>query len=239
MRDPRTTQPATLLCVALLFSACSRDHPTAPTAPTAPIVPTGPTFTLSGIITDSVSGKPIPGAYLAIWPEPFPTSGPGWSPGSGSTDATGHYKVSGWPDWTGTAWVQASKDGYMQQCVARATIQSDTSLDIALTAISNLAVDKSPAMAAAAGSRTVSGVVYESTPDGQQPVENAWVGWEAALDFVVAETRSDSAGRYLLCGLPEEHIDGLFAVKQGYHNVSYVSVDPGTDTVIDIEIKQK
>jgi hypothetical protein len=59
------------------------------------------------------------------------------------------------------------------------------------------------------------------------------------MDFVVANTRSDSTGRYLLCGLPQARIDGLFAEKQGYNNVSYVSVDPGTDTVVDIEVKQE
>jgi Carboxypeptidase regulatory-like domain len=237
MRDLRTAQAATALFLALLVSACGRDQPVAPTAPTAPKAPTGPTFALSGVITDRMSARPIPGVQVAIWPEPAPTTGSGWSPGFGVTDATGHYKISNWPDWTGTAWVQASKDGYMQQCVATATIQSDTSLDIALTPISNLAVEKSPATTGAVGSRTVSGIVFEVTPDGRRPVENASVGWEHFLDFVVAETRSDSAGRYLLCGLPEGRIVGLFAQKPP--DTVYVSVDPGTDTVIDMEVKQQ
>ena len=239
MRDLRTTPSAMVLCLALLFSACSRDQPIAPAAPTAPKAPTGPTFALSGVITDNVSGRPIPGVKLAVWPEPAPTIAPGWSPGSGLTDATGHYKISNWPDWTGTAWVQASKDGYRQQCVARAMIQGDASLDIAVTPLGHLAVEPSPTTTATAGSRTVSGVVYEVTAEGRRPVENAWVGWEVFLDFVVAATTSDSAGRYLLCGLPQARIDGLFAEKQGYNNVSYVSVDPGTGTVVDIEITQK
>jgi hypothetical protein len=239
MRDLGTTQSATVLCLALLFSACSRDQSVAPAAPTVPKAPTGPTFALSGVIADSVSGRPISGVQLAVWPEPAPLIAPGWSPGSGLSDGTGHYKIANWPDWTGIAWVQASKEGYTQQCVARATIQGDTSLDIALTPLGNLDVESSPTPIATTGSRTVSGIVYELTPEGRRPVENAWVGWEHFLDFVVASTRSDSAGRYLLCGLPQERFDGLFATKQGYNNVSYVSVDRGTDTVVDIEVKHK
>ena len=63
----------------------------------------------------------------------------------------------------------------------------------------------------------------------------------AARRLLEVTTRTDSAGRYLLCGLPAGHIDGLEAAKQGYQNqVNNVSVNPGTDAVVDIEmIKQK
>ncbi len=175
--------------------------------------------------------------HIVGWPEPAPTKAPGWSPGFGSTDATGGYNISNWPDWTGTAWVQASKDGYAQQCVARTTIQGDTTLNIALAPLSNLPVEASRTTSATTGSRTISGVIYELTSQGRRPVENANVGWEHFLDFVVATTRSDAGGRYLLCGLPAGRIDGVFAVKDGY-NASNATVDSGTDT-LDIEIKPR
>jgi carboxypeptidase family protein len=237
MRNPRTTQIATMLALALLLSECSRDRPTAlPAVPTVPTAPAGPILTLSGVVTD-VSGRPIPSANVGMWPDPFPTGGAGWSPAGGTADTTGHYKISGWPNWKGTGWIQVTKDGYLQQCVAAATIQADTTMDIELTALANLAVEPPATRIAAPGSRTVSGVIYQLTSEGRRPVDNAWVGWEVGLDFVAAQTRSNSAGRYLLCGLPQGSIRDLFAVKQGYNNVSYVSIDPGSDTVIDIEIK--
>ena len=65
------------------------------------------------------------------------------------------------------------------------------------------------------------------------------MGWEALLDTVVADTRSDAAGRYLLCGLPLGRIAGLFALKQGYSSVSYATVDAGSDAVVDIEITRR
>jgi hypothetical protein len=203
---------------------------------------------LSGVIIDSVSGRPIPGASLdLILPEHFPTTFTIYWPPDGLTrvpfpsDPTGHYKISGLPGWMGTTLVAVSKNGYMQQCAARATIHGDTSLDIALTPLGNLAFEPSPTTTPTAGSRTVSGVVYGVTPEGRRPVAKASVYWDADGDFygaVFANTMSDAAGRYLLCGLPEGRIDRLFASKQGYNN-NNVSVDPGTDAVVDIEIAQK
>ena len=70
-------------------------------------------------------------------------------------------------------------------------------------------------------------------------MEGASVGWEALLDTVVSETRSDAAGRYLLCGLPLGRIGGVFAQKTGYSDVSYASVEPGSDAVVDIEITRR
>jgi hypothetical protein len=155
-----------------------------------------------------------------------------------TTDAAGRYRiVIRRPEGAGvTVWALASKDGYVQQCVATTRMQTDATLDLGVTSLGAL-----PAVrrGSAPGSRTISGVVYEATPTGRQPVESAWVGWEALLDTVVAETRSDAAGRYLLCGLPVEQITGLFALKQGYSNVSYASVEPGTDRVVDIEITRR
>lgn len=54
----------------------------------------------------------------------------------------------------------------------------------------------------------------------------------------VAFTRSDPAGRYLLCELPKGPIPYLYADKQGY-NFSNVSVEPGTDAIADIEITRR
>ena len=92
------------------------------------------------------------------------------------------------------------------------TMQTDASLNLGVTAIANLSAARP---LSAPGSRTVSGVVFEATPAGRQPVEGASVGWEALLDTVVSETRSDAAGRYLLCGLPLGRIGGVFAQKTG------------------------
>jgi hypothetical protein len=80
--------------------------------------------------------------------------------------------------------------------------------------------------------------VFEITSNGRQPVRNVWVGWEASvMDGLVAETRTDVAGHYRVCGLSRERITLLAA--PAYGNVFSASVDPGSDAIVDIEIARK
>jgi hypothetical protein len=137
---------------------------------------------------------------------------------------------------TATVWVLARKDGYAQQCVATTTMQTDATLDVRVTSIGNLHTTRP---LSSPGTRTISGSVFEVTSAGKHPVEGARVGWDAFMDSIVVETMSDAAGRYLLCGLPMERIDGLFAIKVGYSGISYASAAAGTDGVVDIEITRR
>ena len=80
--------------------------------------------------------------------------------------------------------------------------------------------------------------MFEITSNGRQPVRNVWVGWEAAgLDDLMAETRTDTAGHYRLCGLPRERI--TLSAAPAYGNGFSASVDPGSDAIVDIEIARK
>lgn len=223
------------LCLALLVAACGRDEPLVsanPVAPTAPAAPTVGilTLTLSGVVAED--GHAIENALVEVW----------WSCGrgcgranQGMTDAAGRYKVAGLPEGE-TVWAIARKDGYLQQCIATVTTQANASLDVRLTSIANLSAARP---LSGPGSRTVSGAVFEATPTGRQPVEGASVAVysEALLYYgeYVAFTRSDTAGRYLLCGLPEGRIPGLYAEKQGYRG--FVSVEPGSDAIVDIQMR--
>jgi hypothetical protein len=56
------------------------------------------------------------------------------------------------------------------------------------------------------------------------------------LDRFMAETITDAAGRYRVCGLSWERIT-LSAFH--YRNAFYASVDPGSDATVDIEIARK
>lgn len=234
-----------VVCLTVLLAACGRNDPMAfanpagPTAPAPPTVPAVPTLILSGVVADN--GDPIENARVdvsGLQPCSGGCSFRQFGAGSGTTDAAGRYRISiiRPEETTATVWAIARRAGYVQQCVATTTMQGDASLDMGMTALANLSAARPPS---APGSRTVSGVVFEATAAGKQPVEGASVGWEALLDTVVSETRSDAAGRYLLCGLPVGRVDGMFAQKEGYGTVSYASVGPGTDTVVDIEITRR
>lgn len=117
-------------------------------------------------------------------------------------------------------------------------LQHDTKADFELADISDLATNGVAAPMTGADTRTVSSVVFEQTPMGRQPVDRACVGWEpfGPSSGIVAETIADGGGRYLLCGLPEEPIAGLFATMHGY-DVTSLSAGRGGSIVLDIEIR--
>jgi hypothetical protein len=158
------------------------------------------------------------------------------------TDAAGRYVVA--PPRNGivlpdgaSVWVTAHKDGFVQQCAATAVMGAGVSLDLRLTSIANLTTAQP---LSGAGSRTVSGTVFESTPAGRRPVVDAAVSaYSEALYYAdpVAYTRSDAAGRYWLCGLSRGRIPYLVAEKEGYSS-NASPVEPGTDTTVDIQIRR-
>ena len=95
------------LCLLLVMSACGEklSLPTAPTVPNVPSAPVGATFTLSGVITERFSGRPVQGARVWVWPFSFGQL-PGWPPPGMRTtpsDEAGRYTISGLP-FLGPVW---------------------------------------------------------------------------------------------------------------------------------------
>ena len=126
----------------------------------------------------------------------------------------------------------------MHQCVTSVTIEGDATLDMTISSTADLVALNASTGPTSPGSRVVSGTVFEVTSNGRQPVGNVWVGWEASvMDGTVAETRTDPAGHYRVCGLPRERIT-LFAAP-AYGDVFSASVDAGSDAIVDIEIARK
>ena len=226
------------VCVAVLASACNspESSPTAPTrtmstATAGPAVPTGPHI-VSGVVSDG--GSPIDGANISAW---IDQGGSGysymWAHGSVLTDADGRYKLAGMPAHVQVQ-LQAWKSGYVQQCAApQLTLLGDVGVDLQLVSRANLSA--STGQAAASGFRSVSGVVFEITGAGKQPVAGAYVDFEPLMDFPAAITFSDAAGRYLLCGVPEGRSVDILA-SLGIRRVASVSVPAGQSTGIDITL---
>ena len=236
------------LCLLLVMSACGeepRSPPTAPTVPNVPSTPVAPTFTLSGVITERFSGRPVQGAKVWVWPFTF-AQVRGWPPGGmrmTPSDGAGRYTISGLPSlgpvWVSTAqtWGDAFSAPHMHQCVTTVTVEGDATLDVTISSTTDLVALNASTDPTSPNSRIVSGTVFEITSDGRQPVRNVWVGWEAAMDGLVAETRTDAAGHYRVCGLPRERI--TLSAAPAYGNVFSASVDPGSDAIVDIEIARK
>jgi hypothetical protein len=79
----------------------------------------------------------------------------------------------------------------------------------------------------------VVGTIVEMTPDGTRPVASAGVDFEPFEDVVAALTYTDGAGRFALCGLPENETARLGAGSNG--RVAYADIPPGqTDITITL-----
>ena len=160
------------------------------------------------------------------------------------SDGAGRYTISGLPPlgpvWVSTAqtWGDAFSAPYMHQCVTTVMIEGDATLDMTISSTTDLVALNASTGPTPPNSRIVSGTVFEITANGRQPVRNVWVGWEASvMDGFVAETRTDAAGHYRVCGLPRERI--TLSAAPAYGNVFYASVEPGSDAVVDIEMARK
>jgi hypothetical protein len=210
------------LSLLLVMSACGEETRSLPTAPTVPNIPSpvAATSTLSGVITERFSGRPVQGAGVWVWPFTFA-------------------QVRGWPPvHMAQTWGDAFSAPYMHQCVTTTTIDGDATLDLTVSSTTDLAALNASTGLTPPNSRIVSGTVFEITSKGRQPVRNVWVGWEASvMDGLVAETRTDAAGHYSLCGLSRERI--TLSAAPAYGKVFYASVDPGSDAIVDIEIARK
>jgi len=185
----------------------------------------------SGAVTDAVG--PIAGANVNAF---VITSGISYSymyvHGPLLSDGAGRYRMTDLPGGA-HLWFQVYKDGYVQQCAAPSlTIDGDLTMDLALVAKSNLTASAS--QAAPPGLRWVSGTIVEITPTGKEPVAGAFVDFEPLEDLNVANTHSDAAGRFALCGLPQNDSVTLGAGLGG--RVAYVKVAPGETTGIEITL---
>jgi hypothetical protein len=230
---PVITRFAVGVCVALLASACN--HPVsdlswlaAPTQTTT--APTPTLYTLMGVVSEGA--RPIEGASVGAW---IGSNGSGYgysgAPGPTLTDAAGCYQLTVPAQMK--AWVGASKAGYVQQCASpQVTMLADTRVDVQLVSKANLSA--STVQAPVAGLRAVSGVIFEVTGAGKQPVAGASVDSEPISDLPMASTFSDAAGRYLLCGVPEGQAGNIGVGLAG--RVAYASVPADHNTGIDITL---
>jgi len=195
----------------------------------------GSSYTISGVVAEN--GQPIANAAVNAGVSIGDSSYSYWyAHGPQYTDASGRYRLTSLPGGA-QVWVQLSKDGYSQPCAAWAIISGDLTMDLALVSRANLTASPMPS---APGFRSVSGTVVEMTATGLQPVVGAIVvagqgppniSFRPSEDWA-ADTYSDAAGRFALCGLPANDTVALEALLGSAS--AEVSVAPGQ--ISDIQI---
>jgi hypothetical protein len=152
-------------------------------------------------------------------------SGPG---GSVGVDSNGRYTISGLPAGRFVR-VTAEQVGGLslhQPCPANATIAGSTELNIEVVRLGSREFTY--------GSPTLSGVVFETTPQGRRPLQSSVLHFPNAWARHDAYTHTDADGRYQFCRIPQ----GVGRIRAGNCNddALLLPVEVNGDTVVDIDL---
>ena len=211
--------------------------PTSGPTGATPVPEARTSFTLSGTVYESKPGGPEP---LARVPLDISVEYQSHSPAR-VTDADGRYRAT-LPSNLDPITVKVEYPGYSQPCVARVTSDIDTVLDIFVVRDSVAGEGPLPESFPLTPP-TLSGVVFERTENGRQPVAGARVvadysggmGWGPA-----ARTVTDNTGRFTLCGLQFQELTlgiEIFASRQGFSFGSILLAPHAT--FVDVELRRQ
>jgi hypothetical protein len=239
-------QVSAVLLLAFLSVSCGSEGPaqtaTGP-APTGGSPVPGGGNSVSGVVVEYTSSgvRPLPGAFVNTWIDLGSSGYSYWyKHGQVVADAAGRYQLSDLP--SSSVWLQAwigTRGDYVQQCAApMVRVSGAVTADIQLVSKANLFALSSSPPTPAPGTRFVSGMVFKDGVSGREPVVGAFVAFEPyeSIETIAADTVTDAAGRYLLCGLPEERPVSIGACVQPCDGLTRVSVPPGQSTGADIQL---
>jgi hypothetical protein len=155
-----------------------------------------------------------------------------WANGPRTSGSDGRYELTMLPE-SARVIVEVYKEGYFQQCAAPPVqMTADAAVDVEL--IPRALVSASPdSVTNTPGFRSISGVIYENTPSGRQPVPGVFVAYEHTESSPGATTLSDVDGRYLLCGIPND-LPAVIGTSTGINRVVYIEAPPGQTTGVDL-----
>jgi hypothetical protein len=143
-----------------------------------------------------------------------------------TSDAMGRYSLSGVPAGA-ISIAPAEESGYYAPCPAGwDVVSSDRVFDVHVVSATLLSTTGAPADMPQLGSIWVSGVVFERTPEGTQPMAGATVNLEGdgSDPRIGSTTLTDVAGRYLVCPpIPSTGTDqygSLRVSREGYRPAS-------------------
>jgi hypothetical protein len=237
-REYRLTRCA--FAATLIVAACTgEDDPLRVVTPPLPLdtarVTSPSTYTLSGVVTEKTASglRASARAFVNAWIQGSTGGYSYWyRHGQITADDSGRYRLPLIPSGS-TARLQVWKDGYVQQCAAPLqSAQRDMNLDAQLVARAVLSSSVATVPAPAHGFRNVSGIV--SGADG--PIAEAFVDYEPLMDFPAAFTFTDSAGRFLLCGLPDAESVTIGVGVAG--RATWITISPGQNTDVEIRLSR-
>jgi len=218
--------------LAAWLATCEDPMPSSPTNPS----PSAPqSYVVSGIVSETVGGisRPVAGRKVDVYIAGSPCVSGQTTPcipekaDVVETDQNGRYTVPV------TVWAQTLvfvagaglHAAGQQPCLASALVDRDTTIDVQIFPTGSFSTPP------ASAGPMITGLVYETTPQGRKPVRGAWTHLEvgAGDSYPVAKIQTDDAGRFFFCRVnrPVRMV------------VSEVTNIPGTgDMFFEIELKR-
>jgi hypothetical protein len=212
--------------------------PVAPpvTAPQGPMFPGGNHRVTGEAIL--VGQGPIAGAWVNVWVQLSNGSGYSyvWAHGGSYVVANeqGHWDT--WADLPDAELTILTTYGGHQPCAA--IVDSRSSEPVRLEVIPFDAFDTvEPPRPSNARDPSLTGTVYEVTPEGRKPVSGAMIWIEHGFEIQTARALTGREGRYYVCNLPPEVV--ISATKTGYVTTSVWPVNTSKGAPLDIELRRE
>jgi hypothetical protein len=235
---PKLVCVATALVKTIAFALGCTEAPV-PATPSSPTPgPTASTFTVSGMVFDHTSTGRRALAALPLRIRIFSSD----TYLNVTSDANGRFTVSGVPAGAVTI-APAADAGYIAPCPAGTDVlKRDATFDVHVVATALLSSAGAPESFPVTG-LWVSGVVFETTSEGKQPVAGASVELaEAENGVVFSSTVTNALGHYLVCtappGVGTDQVAWI-GVRKDRYLPSGRPVTPGFDWSANVELVRK
>lgn len=203
------------------------------------VSPTSPTSEASGVSTRTISGtawlhssagaQPLSGARVGIWLERPGSADPA---GATTTDAAGRFSFDTPADalvrlYTGTPEL-------FQPCLSTVAVGKTEAIIRTVAEADLLNARDWPDFAV---ERQLSGTVVEASAAGTVPSANAWVQVDGVYGDgrPLADTRTDTQGRFVVCGLEGASMHALVVAKAGYR-IATTAVPAQDNGSLDVQL---
>ena len=198
-------------------------QPPDPTPPPSEFVVHGDVFSFdTGVIanTDINLWVGTPGFGYSYW----------WANGPLRSDGLGLYEAQ---VPKSDVFLLAFNDDYVQPCAVRSKVTHDIELRIEMLPVSALNVIHAPRPQLSV-EPSITGTLFETTRNGRQPIADAHLWAEDALETGLATSRSDLSGEFYLCNLPADTYIDIRRI--GYEPVLVGPIGGPESAVLEVEM---
>jgi hypothetical protein len=157
-----------------------------------------------------------------------------WANGPLGSDGIGHFEARNLP--LSQITILVFQTGYVQPCAVTTEVRGDLLVRIEMIPISTLD-GFNPPRPQLSTEPSLTGMIYETTTSGREPVAGAGLWVEEYMDVGMATTLSDRGGGFFLCNLGKAAF--LHVSKPGFEERWVGPIDVSSESrILEIELKR-